>query len=50
VKRLHPVKREQQFLAMLGKVRHADGTELKLTLKDADGNVLAELLRQAPDK
>jgi heat shock protein HslJ len=44
------MKREQQFLAMLGKVRHAEGTELKLTLKDADGNVLAELLRQAPDK
>jgi heat shock protein HslJ len=43
------MKREQQFLALLGKVRYAEGTGLKLTLKDADDNVLAELIRRDPD-
>ena len=43
------MKREQQFLAMLGMVRHAEGTQLKLTLKGADADVLAELVRTDPD-
>jgi len=43
------MKREQQYLAMLGKVRHAEGTCLEVTLKDADGNILAELVRRDPD-
>jgi heat shock protein HslJ len=43
------MKREQQFLAMLGMVRHVEGTQLKLTLKGADADVLAELVRTDPD-
>jgi len=39
------MKRERGFLALLGKVRYAEATRLKLTLKDADDNVLAELIR-----
>jgi heat shock protein HslJ len=44
------MKREQQFLAMLRNVRHAEGTRLELTLKDADGNALAELVRRHPNE
>jgi heat shock protein HslJ len=40
------MEREQQFLAMLGNVRQAEGTQLKLTLKDSDGKVLAKLVRR----
>ena len=43
------MKREQQFLAMLGMVRHVEGTQLRLTLKGADADVLAELVRTDPD-
>jgi heat shock protein HslJ len=43
------MKREQQFLAMLGMVRHAEGTQLKLTLKGSDADVLADLVRTDPD-
>jgi len=43
------MKREQQFLALLGKVRHGEGTHIKLTLKGSDGNVLAETVRRDPD-
>jgi heat shock protein HslJ len=40
---------EQEFLALLGKIRHVDRTNLQLILKDGDGNVLAELIRRDPD-
>jgi heat shock protein HslJ len=43
------MQREQQFLALLGKVRHVEGTHLRLTLKSFDGDVLAELMRRDPD-
>jgi heat shock protein HslJ len=43
------MQREQQFLALLGKVHHAEGTYLKLTLKGSDRDVLAELVRRDPD-
>jgi heat shock protein HslJ len=39
------MKREQEFLDLLGKIRHVDRTHLQLILKDGDGNVLAELIR-----
>ena len=38
------MQREQEFLALLGKIRHVDRTNHHLTLKDGDGNVLAELI------
>lgn len=43
------MKREQQFLIMLEKVRRAEASHLELTLKDTDGNVLAELKRRDAD-
>jgi heat shock protein HslJ len=43
------MKREQAFLALLGKIRHVDRTHLQLILKDGDGNVLAELIRRDLD-
>ena len=43
------MKREQQFLGMLADVRLAEGSHLKLTLKDGDGNVLAKLVRRDSD-
>jgi heat shock protein HslJ len=43
------MRREQQFLTLLGNVFYAEGTHLKLTLKGPDGNVLAELVRRDPD-
>lgn len=43
------MKREQQFLVMLEKVRRAEANHSKLTLKDTDGNVLAELKRRDAD-
>lgn len=43
------MEREQQFLAMLSSVRYAEGTHLKLILKDGEGSVLAELVRRDPD-
>jgi len=43
------MKREQEFAALLSKVRFAEATHLKLVLKDADGEVLAELVRRDPD-
>jgi heat shock protein HslJ len=43
------MRREQQFLTLLGNVLYAEGTHLKLTLKGPDGNVLAELVRRDPD-
>ena len=43
------MKREQQFLDLLSKVHRAEANHLKLTLKDADENVLAELVRRDPD-
>jgi putative lipoprotein len=41
--------REQQFLTMLGNVRYAETDDLKLTLKDGNGEVLAELVRRDGD-
>ena len=41
--------REQQFLTMLGNVRYAEADHLKLTLKDGNGEVLAELVRRDGD-
>ena len=43
------MEREQQFLTMLGQVRYAEADHLELTLKDADGDVLAELVRRDAD-
>jgi heat shock protein HslJ len=43
------MKPEQAFLALLGKVRYAEATRFKLTLKDSDDNVFAELIRWDPD-
>ena len=43
------MEREQQFLVVLEKVRHAEANHSKLTLRDADGNVLAELKRRDAD-
>jgi heat shock protein HslJ len=43
------MQREQEFLALLGKIRHVDRTQLQLILKDGDGNVLAELIRRDID-
>jgi heat shock protein HslJ len=43
------MRREQQFLTLLGNVFYAEGTHLKLMLKGPDGNVLAELVRRDPD-
>jgi len=40
------MKREQEFLALLGKIRHVDRANLQLILKDGEGNVLAELMRR----
>jgi hypothetical protein len=48
--RAWPVRlRRQAFHALLGKVRYAEATRFKLTLKDSDDNVLAELIRRDPD-
>jgi heat shock protein HslJ len=43
------MEREQQFLAMLSNVRHVEATHLQLTLKDGNGEVLANLVRRDPD-
>jgi putative lipoprotein len=43
------MQREQEFLALLGKIRHVDRTNRRLILKDVDGNVLMELIRRDPD-
>jgi len=43
------MKREQQFLVLLSRVRQAEGNHLELSLKDTDGNVLAELVRRDPE-
>ena len=43
------MEREQQFLTMLGQVRHAEADHLKLTLTDENGEVLAELVRRDGD-
>ena len=43
------MERERQFLAMLTNVRHVEGTHLKLSLKDGNGEVLAQLVRRDPD-
>jgi hypothetical protein len=43
------MKREQQFLVMLEQVRRAEAHHSTLTLRDADGNVLAELKRRDAD-
>ena len=43
------MEREQQFLSMLGNVRYAEADDLKLTLKDGNGEVLAELVRRNGD-
>jgi heat shock protein HslJ len=40
------MKREQQFLDLLSKIRSAEGSHLRLILKDAKGDVLAELVRR----
>jgi len=40
---------ERQFLTMLGIVSYAEGTHLKLLLKDGSGDVLAELVRRDPN-
>ena len=40
---------EQQFLTMLGYVRSADASHLKLVLRDGNGEVLAELVRRDGD-
>jgi heat shock protein HslJ len=40
------MERERQFLTMLSKVRFAERTHLKLTLKDDKDNALAELIRR----
>ena len=42
------MERERQFLAMLTNVRHVEGTHLKLSLKDGNGEVLAQLVRRDP--
>ena len=43
------MERERQFLAMLTNVRHVEGTHLKFSLKDGNGEVLAQLVRRDPD-
>ena len=43
------MERERQFLIMLGNVRYAETDDLKLTLKDENGEVLAELVRRDGD-
>jgi heat shock protein HslJ len=43
------MKREQRFLAVLGKVRKVEGTLLQLTLMDDNRYVLAEMVRRDPD-
>jgi heat shock protein HslJ len=40
---------KRQFLTMLGIVSYAEGTHLKLLLKDGSGDVLAELVRRDPN-
>ncbi|MGD8528483.1 MAG: META domain-containing protein [Methyloceanibacter sp.] len=43
------MEREQRFLTMFGNVRYAETDDLKLTLKDGNGEVLAELVRRDGD-
>jgi heat shock protein HslJ len=43
------MKREQQFLLMLDKVRSVEAHHPTLTLKDTDENALAELKRRDAD-
>ena len=43
------MKRERQFVAMLADVRLAEGSHLKLILKDGDGKVLVKLVRRDSD-
>ncbi|MEJ2122752.1 MAG: META domain-containing protein [Alphaproteobacteria bacterium] len=43
-------KREKQFLGVLNQVRQVEGSRRVLKLKDADGDILAELVRREPDK
>ena len=40
------MEREQQFLTMLGNVRYVEADDPKLTFKDGNGEVLAELVRR----
>jgi heat shock protein HslJ len=44
------MKREEQFLQALNLVREAEGTQLKLTLRDAEGNALVVLARRNLDR
>ena len=43
------MEREQQFLAMLSNVRQVEVIHLQVTLKDGNGEVLANLVRRDPD-
>jgi heat shock protein HslJ len=43
------MKREEQFLEALSLARSAEGGPLKLTLRDAKGDVLVQLVRRSPD-
>ena len=43
------MEREQEFHAMLGNVRYAEASHLKLILKDGNGKGLAELVRRDVD-
>ena len=43
------MEREQQFFTILGQVRYAEADDPKLTLKDGNGEVLAELVRRDGD-
>lgn len=43
------MEREQEFLNILGKVRYAEASPLRLTLKDANRKVLGELVRHDAD-
>jgi len=43
------MEREQQFLTMLGYVRSAEASQLKLVLRDGNGEVLAELVSRDGD-
>ncbi len=40
------MQRERQFLVILEKVRRVEASYSKLTLQEADGNVLDELQRR----
>ncbi len=40
------MRREEQFLEMLSKVRRVEASHFRLLLKASDGNVLSELMRR----